>query len=476
MKRMLRLALAAALIFTLMLPVAAPALADSGFSVTLEKAGEVSAEDFSVTFGAAGLRRQGEADGYANYSILDWQGNAASGPYDKLDVVQNCFVVYDASSYPNYCGLVKSDGTVLIPAGTCASIKAVSGGDRYLEVVYATDRVENEEDAFIFFYQKSSQYEISINRTPEDGDDLFDGYVRIYDLREEQFIDGLEVTNPAESFKQIGDNIFLSNRKKDIYRPDGTLVGTAPGSIVSNRYFSEKITGDTTTYLIYDENLDVAAELDYFPYGIFGDLDVIVKQEKTDDGSYYTLVDSEGNPLNSEKYPYNLNACGKYFISARNEDSYYTLVDLSGSTIIPFSEKATYISTHSYGGFVTAKGEDWNGLVYPDGTFVKLADDEFSGSISSSNFLIKEPTDDGVDVFVLDKEDFSLKLHSVEAISNGIPIIISDRNPESKDYALYSVSDGSQLLDYKYSKFGYAAGYLYAKIGDVWEIYAISID
>lgn len=434
-------------------------------SVSLEKVGEVSGDDFnyrSYTFRKAGILEQSEKDGYAAYTVLDPYGEVL---IDKLydgysDLKDDYFVVYDAEAYPNYRGLVKNDGTILLPC-EAVGIREVSGGDRYLEIVFATEEVENEEDAYLYLTDRMFSF-----GGPEDEDVLYDGYSKVYDLQEERYVEGIEITNPAESLAQVGDNIFLSSRKHELYNPDGELLSDDPGNLQNGYFYTRD--SDTKEYSYYDGDLNLLYTLDFYPSRIIGDFDLLVINDQIEeDGDYfYWLADTDGERI-SDYYEHSISQYGD-FLESYNDDDYYEIMDLEGNVLVPFSEEVTSTYELSFGFLSFRKGEDNYSLIYPDGKIVENISD------SSFSFPIYRETDDGYEVFITDDADYSMSVYRVSTVNNLRGVIAVRSDEDSSSYALYSVKTGEQLLPEEYDRFETAGGYLYAKKGDDWEIYQIN--
>ena len=84
-------------------------------------------------------------DAEGNYYVLDEMGNNNLGrSYGKAECFSTeLFLVYDAETWPNSCGLVKADGTVVLPC-EAAIINPVKGTDRYLKVSVATEPTDRK--------------------------------------------------------------------------------------------------------------------------------------------------------------------------------------------------------------------------------------------------------------------------------------------------------------------------------------------
>ena len=91
--------------------------ADVDMTLTLEKVGEIQEAKLdykSIKVYPAGLITE---DAEGNYYVLDEMGNNnLDRSYGKVECFsEELFLVYDAETWPNSCGLVKADGTVVLP-------------------------------------------------------------------------------------------------------------------------------------------------------------------------------------------------------------------------------------------------------------------------------------------------------------------------------------------------------------------------
>ena len=175
-----------------------------GISVTLTKVGQADGEAVeNAVCDAAGLI----AWSGGSARLLDWKGNPVSGSYDNIEpLCDGYWLVYQYSAGVNCCGLMKDDGTLLIPV-SAAIIQEVSGPEfanrwearfRYLEVVYAGEQLSEDEGAFLF-----------VHYTP------YAGYSLYYDLQRERFVNGLRRDSAEERFhtvSAVGDKLFFGAR------------------------------------------------------------------------------------------------------------------------------------------------------------------------------------------------------------------------------------------------------------------------
>lgn len=433
---------------------------NSGLHIHLavEKVGEIPADsfDYKITGETLSLK-----DENGRITLYDYDGK------DKLNqIYDDCDYLYDdiyrVSQYdkaPNFVGLVKPDGTVLIPC-EAAVIKPIGNYSRFLHVIYATEKVDKKEDAYVFSFEYSGIL-APIKFEPGEGDTLYAGYSKVYDLKNQRFIPELKFNNPLPD--KVGDSVLVGNYKeKYIYSADGKMLGPIDYDNVGDYLVSKKT--DSGTYIVYDEKLNQVKELSFEPSGIYGNAELFTKHED----NVYVIVNDEGKEISSLRfrtYPreYNGFLCG----ALEDSEDYYGVIDFEANTIIDQNQKATMISEEKYG-FLSVQQESKSyGLIYPDGTYVENI------SESSAMPITKNLGNNKNAVYLLEKGEFSEVDGQVSEI--GRTDLVYEVGNNSK-YTVYSAVDGTQILPDSYDKVIGTGNYIYALNGEIWEIYRVSVN
>ena len=458
MRRTSALLIALVMLFSVFTFTASPAAYAAGdAAVTLTKEAEgvtLSNASFSVD----GLTvRENDC-----YRILNWEGKDLLGEsYDRVEALGGGLYVVckqDEATWPNNYGLVKDDGTVILETNN-AIIKKLDYSERFLTVIYATERVENKEDAIMYVTDKMFSFQ------PDDEDELYAGYERYYDLQENRFIENLGRENAKDAtFDVVGDKLYDSWNDK-IYDAEGKLFADFDGDENNGFFFRRE--GDV--YKVYDAELQPVAELPERPYKIFDGGKFFVLQQKDD---RYAVCDSTGKPIGKKTFRYSsLYECGNLIYGSVDEN-YQMVMDKTGKVLVDASDKVKYITELPLGYLSLTFNNDSKGLLYPDGSIVKKLE-------SLSGFLSYKEAKEGVTALILNDKDFTLKLseesYPSSVNSTAVPMLFTAKDGGRK--ILFSAVDGSRLLgdDKEYKSYKYAGGYLYADTGSGVDIYRVEI-
>lgn len=440
-----------------------------GSKVTLNKVGTVSADVLEYArFSGDGIY-QSTSDG--KYQILDKDGkNALGQTYDYIDESgAGAWIVYQADKGVNCCGLVKADGTVLIPV-SAASIELVQSGSKvqFAEVLYATDEVTSQEEAFLYATSDI------VSLQPGEKDKLYAGYSLFYDLEREQFVGSLKRTDTfdADRIYAVGDKLFFS-RSGVIYDRNGSEFAAFTGGKVGD-FFIDRT--DDNKNKVYDCNMQEIAVFDEYPAAVYDDGRLFAFSDYHTDLT--TIRNVRGEQIGDLPFKYAPKQNGSLLFGCDAQDN-YLVMDLNGKTILDAEAYAsngiTYVGAAPLGYLNLSFADGGRGLLYPDGTIVK--------GDGTYGVLCMKKLDTGIAALVLNKKDFSLKLPD----ENGIHTLLNDYEcmpilfAATKDgtQVLFNAVNGKELLKsdarYYFDAFHYANGYLYAKQGDVYEIYRVKI-
>lgn len=400
------------------------------------------------------------------YTILNYlRENILNDEYDKTESImsgKNSYqLVYKYENLPNWCGLVKTDGTILIPYNA-AIIKSLPDSDeRYVLVTYATDEVFDEKDAYLF----SFDYEglVGIQWNPDDNDKLYDGYSVVYDLYNERFVNGIRIEDTNDSVRTVGKNIWLSTSLGEgtLYTSDGSAILQGKFDVKSTDNENYLISMETRDeYIIYDEDGKELTKVRFYPTKILNENRFVIEQSP--DG--YMIVDDGGNQVGDIKWALIPNFAGKFLYGRIDRNSsYYVITDLDGKIICNEEAKVTSVNyKDDYVIFEQENGE--YGLVYSDGTvFYGISDHQ------SAPFYCNE--EDKGKLFAFDKGDVVVLDGRIDSLSY-TDSYVECRNENNK-YALYDTARGEMVLDYKYSEIRSIGTYIYARADDNWEVYKI---
>ena len=436
--------------------------------VTLTKVGSVDAELLKrASFYPDGIRVRTDDN---KYQLLNFQGvNALGETYDHVQSFsRDAWLVYQADKGVNNCGLVKADGTVLIPV-SAAIIKEVNDSNenhRFLEVIYATEEVSNEKDAYLF---KTERF---VAISPEAGDKLYKGYSLFFDLEKNQFVGDLkrEDTTEAYSISVFGDKLFF-DRRHVLYDADGVVVKELSNSDYINRGFLFE-RGDDGLCSIYNSDLEKVATLQEQPDGVYFGGQLFAFRDY--DADLTTIRDREGAQVGDLPFEYAPYEWGSFLCGYDAED-HFLVMDRTGKALIDAEAGVTYVDKAPFGFLRLDFAGDTEGLLYPDGTIVKAEE--------QSNLLLTESRGEGVAVLVLKDKTFSLECPEdtdcdSTLYSNGMaPVFYAGMKDGVA--TLFNIVNGEALLrsdyDSAYEAFHYAGGYIYARQGEAYDIYKVDV-
>ena len=435
----------------------------TGISVTLTLEGETDAEPIEDAIcEAAGIIDRTGGMG----QLLDENGKPVGERYDRIaSLCDGYWLVELQEKGVNCLGLMKDDGTLLIPP-SAVMIDAVDGQDydlRYLEIVYATDEVDEDDD---------SAY-VTVGFT------TYAGFSLYYDLENEGFVGELrrDHTEPPYSVQAVGDKLLFEKRGI-VYDEKGKEILKDADLEASWDFFVQYQGGN---YALLDSELREVAAFSQQPHAFPGEDEFFFLYE--DD--WYWVTDLEGKQLGELKFWFEPDAWGNFFYGEDDNDN-YLVMDRSGRQIISAEDKVTDIEPAPYG-FLLLRidGEDDQeyALLYPDGSIVRGLD-----AVDPIEGLLAVKTEDGVTkVLILDDKDFSLSLPEGATID---PLCYEEALPtlaviEDRDgvQTLISLVDGEKLMkvdtgDTYYDGFCYADGRLYVLDSDnyIYAIYKVQVD
>lgn len=441
------------------------------YSVLLgEKAGVLKKTDSALSFQPSALFVQ-EEDGKKR--ILDPFGDDGFGKaFDKVEGYgegTDFLTVTEYEAMPNDLSLVKSDGTVLVDHAAIIRVMGNGTNRRYAEVTFATDEVFDEEDCFLFSYKPEAMIDIQL--TPGQGDTMYAGYTRVFDMQEEQFVENVLVENVGDRVEIVGENILVDHypaeEEDELYRPDGSLVGTVDASTVKkgNCFVSKTQDGK---YFVRDENLMELARLEFQPQSVYADGTLFTKN----DDRPYQIVDADGTAISSLAFASSPAQKADFLVGADSEN-HYAVLKMDGSTILDFQAKASTVMEIAYG-ILSITYEDGNyGILYPDGRLGALKNRLGSNLLAYTN----GESNKCEAIWILNQAEYvkASDLGLDGWIEEAGPMMFEFRNEDG--HGLYSIADGKELLSPEdgYKNFSYSGGYIYGEKEDSWDIFPCTI-
>ena len=351
----------------------------------------------------------------------------------------------------NSTGLITGDGEELIPCeAAMISVPDYEGEGmpRFLKIGYVTGETDDEDNYFFFYTERSFAL------YPEEGDILYTGYAKVFDLQEKQFVDGVEINNSNPyCMKVVGDTFLVEDE-------DGvtTLYGAEGNEILQTERYVE-IGGGILVFdnTVYDENGEVLYESEHSISPISGPRGLI--EEYTGDGKI--VLDKNGNQVYDDEYEYIRWEDGSTLTVT--EDSEGKLIYADGTVVTTIGSYPDEIAYGFYSVYDSDSSE--YALYYPDGR-------EVTGVSYNVDELVMD--DDDGNLFVINDGDYTFQPQ--ESYPNTLTYaMIADSNDDGY-YGVIDLFTGEELLPYEYAEVGYANGYVYAYSYEdgVWTVYEVN--
>lgn len=353
-------------------------------------------------------------------------------------------------------GLYSEDGEELIPCNA-AIMKQMEGSSRFIEVIYTTNKTTDEDKAIM--YTTDSTFSLS----PEEGDVMYEGYVRFFDLKEKRMVPIPDVTSNAElhNYRACGNSLIYDNSRNDeiiIYNANGEEIKKYNNEDMSlqvgNGIYS--LDKGSETYTLYDENAKELLQKNQIICCDYDNEDYIGIKN---DGKV-SVCDRDGNEIIPEgDYTDFKGMYGKYIFCMEKDDK-NVYIKKDGSVIYETKE---YDNKLSKGVFYCKNKDEKYDVVDESGLLTVVKD--------SPNLAFSKKEDGETKYFVYNKKEYS-SFSGIDPSTSGVLLYTQDE--ESGLFNLYEVEDGKRLLD-GYNKFAQIDNYIYAYKDSKWEIYKVSI-
>ena len=368
-------------------------------------------------------------DDEGNFFVLDEMGNNNLGrSYGKAEYfTDELFLVYDAGTWPNSCGLVKADGTVVLPC-EAAIISSINGTDRYLKISVATEPTD-KDNAFLYTYSGWVAW-------PEEQSEYYDGYDHYYDLKENKYFEDWDEADLSE-LHGVYQRESIDDGKTAIVTPDGTVL----------------------------------TELDFWPHEIYGEAELFSKPQ--DDG--YMVVDRNGDPISEIRFKGSPLEKNGYLYAVNVEDEQAkTVIDFDGKIYADGSDEIWNVIEQPYGFNLLYNRDNKSLLLYPDGTVAELGEYDNGGDMPFYRWHSDKEPDK---FFVLNKGQYQ-DLSEESLVNSGTDsyLMVKTKSDGESEYSLYNTIDGSLILE-KGGTAIYASDFwVYALKDGTWDVYKVVVN
>ncbi|MDO5475958.1 MAG: hypothetical protein Q4F43_02465 [Eubacteriales bacterium] len=400
--------------------------ANVDMTLALEKVGEIQEAKLdykNIEAYPSGLITE---DTEGNYYVLDEMGNNNLGrSYGKVVCFsEELFLVYDAETWPNSCGLVKADGTVVLPC-EAAIIDPVKGSDRYLKVSVATEPTD-KENAFLYTYSGWVAW-------PEEQSEYYDGYAHYYDLKEGKYFENWDEADLSE-MQGIYNKKKLDNDKYAITATDGTVI----------------------------------TEVDFYPNEIYGEGELFSIRQ--DDG--YIVVNRKGDPVSDIKFKAPPTETNGYLwaVNVKDEEE-RTVIGFDGKIYADAADKIWNVLGIACGFTLLYNKDDNSLLLYPDGIVAKLGKYDNDGNMPFYRWQNDGEPDS---IFVLKKGKYQEIEEKIVNTLDSSLMLLAKKDGET-EYSIYNTIDGSILLKKAGTKVYGSDYWVYVLKNGVWEVYKVIV-
>ncbi|MCD8082431.1 MAG: hypothetical protein LUE86_02615, partial [Clostridiales bacterium] len=420
---------------------------------TLEKTGEIESQQ-----GMTVLSNYIKINKDNAFQLVSGKGEILTDSYYDVSYLGNgFFAVRNSDTELNSKGLIDENGEQLIPCEAADiewmrsifSTNDFSEENRYLKVTYALEKTEDKDEAFLFVTDRM------IAISPDEDDTLYTGYATIYDTKEHQFVSNIKMTNNEGEVS--GDNLMITDDDgmSYLYDANGNILMKTDKYWSSNAGKGYVITHDAGSYEVYDEKGSLAFSSAKMLARVVSTSRFL---ERAEEGGGFSLLDMEGNMVLPGAYETIREIYG--MVQVRLKDNTYQLTDLNG-TVIASSDNEFNMLEPGY--YYSKCADDTYMLVGPEGIIME----------DLEQYPNKACVVDGTKALVLSEKEFSLQLDGdkITQLSTGIIAVQSD---SSGKVGVFDLFTGKKLLDYMYSEIKGGDDYLFARLGDTWEIYKIN--
>ncbi len=451
--------------------------------VSLEKVGEIDKKVLDNTYSYYGALITASSEGDCH--ILDCKGNVLDETCDVLnnELRDGLRTIIKKENYPSSTGLVDIDtGEVLIP---CEAAKISLMGERYLYVIYITEEVTDEKDAFIYFTDSSFTL-----GGPDDDDVLYAGYGLVYDTYKKSFVNGMKIEDGSVYMHELGNKILCCSNgtgyrdsfyDMDICDENGEIIERGRYRLFEEEgYIVKKESGDGGKYCIYDEDMNLYDVTGFCPDRVLKNHLYVVEDKDSDE----YICDSDGNIISDTCFDSVDYQKGNIIqgIKKNDETGEYEIIisDCLGNVIA--KDQNLYLDTYDtpqykkYGCLLykinDADNNTKKGLIYFDGTIIDDLRFDSDGNSDLPYFVDGEK----IKVYLWNEKEYR------EYSGDKIKTFKDNNYKESKaifsiesgeDKGVYSALDGTKLADL-YTGVICAEDYIYICTGDVWEIYKLN--
>ena len=357
-------------------------------------------------------------------------------------------------------GLVRIDGEVLIPC-EAAIIKVATTypeDARFLEVVYVTDKTENKSEAYVYGHDDV------FSRGPSQGDTLYKGYSKVFDLQVGEFVEGVKITVPETdavmdmgvSFAVTqGDTTTLYDESgKVLWQKDDGIANVYSRGIVwvkDNK--SQIIDASGKERFITNESLTLVRSIP----GWAGD-DYAMVHVKEGSETKYRVIDFDGNAVFDKAFARVDYRNGLFQVKESSSSENYELLYKDGTVV-----------ADKVGSDLGAVCPGYNSVSLPSSKrAIYQGVKKLTGGEGYVDFTEKLVSIKDNKCLVLNDGEYNLEADGLAAIGMGL---VKGRQSNSKKYGVYDAFTGRRLIEDENELVESAGGLIFTFNDGTWTVY-----
>ena len=400
------------------------------------------------------------------YSMVSVNGEKIVGPIANAEYLgSGLYSVTEPLEEDNVnkTGLVTLEGEVIIPceaASIALPANRNADGVRFLEVIYTTEKTDNEDECIIYFTE--SMFSLSVG----EDDVMYKGYTGIFDLQNKRFVEGVQLDKANRNgFYDFGNSFAIEHGGTvNLYAENGAQIWESEGLVMGDTYSALSVSTDGKYYIVDGTGTDVYAA-DNSIDACCKALDLFKVYDGEQDAPYH-IIDMQGNQVLPDAYGIVYDGTGScYRVTKSADDDASVVVGTDGAVL---AENVDYVvaGTGSYT-YIKFADKDAVAVNSPAGYFDELEED------SSSNLFFRKG---GKPVVLNTGEALELSDGAeASAIAPGL-LKVEESTSAGTSYSLYDLFTGEQLLEPKYADIEMAGEYVCACTTDSsgaknWEVY-----
>lgn len=290
--------------------------------------------DYSLSVNYGVLVNYVKRDGLTAHTIFSFDGQDKLG--EPVHTYTNCGNGVVITTVYTSAGPVRklvnvNTGEIYL-ADDAATISKVN--DRFYYVTYITEETDNEDECFIYATKVDDNIEMhTIFNQPAEGEVMYKGYAKIFDLQTKQFVNGLHIENRKTEVQGYKDTVCLrSDTGWTFYNADGSLLVENLTSVFFGEEFIIRQTREGCE--IYDADLNKVNFLEGVEYIGGTNNQCSDRYFEYKENDRVGVMKITGEKITEPVYKNTIEAYGEYIV-CKNDDETVTVIYSDGSVVVP---------------------------------------------------------------------------------------------------------------------------------------------